>query len=370
MMIATHLDKGRFESSLGLSRWPPTASSYVDPTAASALEAVDAAGVTIVPLHRRRKVELAAWMRLSAYLREHRVDVLHTHKFGSNVWGALAGRAAQVPVIVAHEHTWSYTGQPLRRLLDRHVVARMATQFVAVSTEDRRRMIEVERIAPDKTLYVPNGVSMTPPTPGRNIRKELGIAADANVIGIVAVLRPQKAHAVLLRAAAELVADWPDLCIVLAGDGPDAAALRQLAVDLGIAASVRLIGSRTDVPDVLRSFDIAVCCSDFEGSPLAVMEYMAAGLPIVATAVGGVPDIITSETHGLLVPPQDPPALASALRRLLDDRELAARLGEQAQARQRTEFELTSLVGRLEALYVELLEQQRGANTATPPPLR
>lgn len=358
VMIATHLDRTRFESSLCLSRWPPTASSYVDPTARSALKTVDDAGVPVVALRRRHKVEMAAWMRLRSHLRRHQVDVLHTHKFGSNVWGTITGRLAGVPVIVAHEHTWSYEGQPLRRALDRHVVARWATRFLAVSSEDRRRMTEVERISPDKTLYVPNGVAAAPPTPGRTLRAELGIAPDADVIGIVAVLRPQKAHTVLLRAAAELAAEWPQLCIVLAGDGPEATALRALAAELGIAEQVRFIGSRTDVPDVLAMLDVAVCCSDFEGSPLSVMEYMAAGLPIVATTVGGIPDLITNDVDGLLVPPRDPAALASALGRLLRDRELAERLGRHAQMRQHDEFDFAVFIRRLEAIYTELLSER------------
>lgn len=364
LMIAGHLDPSSFESSLCVTRWPPTHASYVDPTAESALACLRGLEVPLVPLHRRRKIETGAWTRLASYLRTHRIDVLHTHKFGSNVWGTLAGRAAKVPVILAHEHTWSYEGQPLRRALDRHLIAKGADRFLAVSSEDRRRMIEIERVPPGKAVYVPNGILVTPPTPGRDLRAELGIAPDAPVIGVVAVLRPQKALGVLLEAVATLVPEQPDLRVVIAGDGPERGVLEERVDMLSLTSKVCFLGARTDVSDVLGAFDVAVCCSDFEGSPLAVMEYMAAGLPIVATAVGGVPDLIATGVHGLLVPPRDPPALAAALRRILSDRDLAAALGEQARARQRSEFELGVLVRRLEALYTELLATQRASRAA------
>jgi glycosyltransferase involved in cell wall biosynthesis len=118
---------------------------------------------------------------------------------------------------------------------------------------------------------------------------------------------------------------------------------------------VRFLGARGDVPDVLRALDVAVCSSDFEGSPLAVMEYMDAALPIVATSVGGVPDLIEHDVHGLLVPAGDPHALARAIAEMLSDPDRAAAMGARAQERRRREFDIDTLVHRLEDLYLELL---------------
>ncbi|HMH48228.1 MAG TPA: glycosyltransferase, partial [Solirubrobacteraceae bacterium] len=120
------------------------------------------------------------------------------------------------------------------------------------------------------------------------------------------------------------------------------------------------LGSRTDVPDLLSALDIAVCCSDFEGSPLAVMEYMDASLPVVASAVGGLPDLIEPGVHGLLVPPNDPPALAAALAELLDDPQRARAMGARGRERRRAEFDIDVLVRRLEDLYLELLAEHAG----------
>src|ERR1700744_3969238 len=125
--ISTHLNPEHFESILCVSRWPPTQTlAKRDTSWRLAFEQLEAAGVRFLPLRRRYKVDIAAWVRLVRFLRRERVDVLHAHKFGSNVWGTIVGRLARVPVVLAHEHTWSFEGQPVRRLLDRELVARGA----------------------------------------------------------------------------------------------------------------------------------------------------------------------------------------------------------------------------------------------------
>jgi glycosyltransferase involved in cell wall biosynthesis len=358
LLIATRLDPDRFDSILCVSRWPLTGRWKDDPSAQPALELLQSSQARFLPLSRTRKVDVRALARLERFLRRERVDVLHAHKFGSNVWGTLVGRAARVPVVLAHEHTWSYEGQPLRRFLDRELIARGATRFIAVSREDQRRMSEVEGIHPSKTMFIPNGVLSSPQPSGRDVRAELGIAADVPVIGAVGVLRAQKALHVLLRAAPRLRERWPDVRLLVVGDGPERASLEQLSVALGVADAVVFLGHRADVPDVLRALDVAVCCSDFEGSPLAVMEYMDAALPIVATAVGGVPDLIESGVHGLLVQRGDAPALAAAIAEVLEDRQRARAMGLRARDRRRSEFDIDTLVHRLEGLYLSLLAER------------
>jgi glycosyltransferase involved in cell wall biosynthesis len=356
LLIATRLDHERFDSTLCVSRWPP--SGGFDPSALQALELLTATGVRFLPLGRSGKLDVWVWGYLERFLRRERVHVLHAHKFGSNVWGTLMGRMARVPVVLAHEHTWSYIGQPLRRFLDRELVARGADRFIAVSREDRRRMIEVERIDPARTLFLPNGVPASPSPSGHDVRGELGIARDVPVIGTVGVMRPQKAHHVLLRATAELVGRWPGIQVLFVGDGPERQPLEQLARELDVQDTVRFLGHRTDVPDVLRALDVAVCCSDFEGSPLAVMEYMDAALPVVSTAVGGVPDLIEPGVHGLLVPAGEPAAIADAVVELLADPVRAHAMGARGRERRRSEFDIDVLVRRLEDLYRQLLAER------------
>ena len=342
-MITSLLDPDRFERTLCASR------SH----AADAVEELRDAGVRVLDLHRRSTLDVPAWMPLHTLLRRERVDILHAHMFGSNVWGTVLGRVARVPVVIAHEHTWSYEGQPLRRLLDREVIGRGVDAFLAVSKEDRRRMIEVEGIDPSVVRFVPNGIR--PLTRhGVDVRAELGIDRDSPVIGTVGVLRRQKALEVLVRAAARLASRFPGLRVLIAGAGPEEAALRSLISELGLGDSVLMLGIRRDVPDLLAALDVAVCCSRFEGSPLSVMEYLAAGKPVVATRVGGVPDLVEHGVHGLLVQPGDPAPLAAAIAELLANPARAAEMGTRGRERQRAEFDVSVVVRRIEDLYEEL----------------
>ena len=343
-VVAMKLDPARFESVLCASR--KTDEPLLD-------RELDEAGIGVLALGRRSTLDLLAWRPLVSLLRDG-VDVVHAHMFGSNVWGTVLGRLSGVPVVVAHEHTWSFQGRPLRRFFDRELVARWADVFVAVSGEDRRKMIEVEGVDPAKIRLIPNGI----PSPANgmvaDVRAELGIEPGAPVLGVVCELRAQKALEVLFEAAALLLPEFPSLKVLVAGDGPERARLEEAALRLGVADTVLFLGIRRDVPAVLAAVDVAVLSSDYEGSPLSVMEYMAAAKPVVSTRVGGVPELLAEDVHGLLVQPRDPEALAEAVARLLRDPALAKRLGAEGRKRQQREFSLEAMVGRIEDLYEEL----------------
>jgi glycosyltransferase involved in cell wall biosynthesis len=289
------------------------------------------------------------------------VDILHSHKFGSNVWAAGLTTLARPPVFVAHEHTWSYSGDRLRILLDRRLIAPRADALVAVSRDDQRKMVEIERIPPEKTRFIPNGIDLEPPPKdaGKRIRRELGLGVDQPVIGTVATLRAQKALDVLIEAALILREEFTDLAVLVAGGADpqaaeEAARLEALVARLGVGETVRFLGPRDDVPSLLAALNVAVISSDYEGSPLSAMEYMEAELPVVATRVGGIPDIVVDGETGLLVPPRDPVAIATAVTRLLAEPELARRMGEAGRRRRRAEFDLSATVRRVEQLYEEL----------------
>ncbi len=350
--IVMRLDPEAFERTLCVSRW--SEDEAADPSAQAALERLREAGVEFLPLGRRRKVDVWVWSKLVGHLRAHRPHVLHAHKFGSNVWGVALGRFARVPVIVAHEHTWAYQGRPVRIFLDRELIARGASTFVAVSRDDQRKMVEIEHIAPERTTFVPNGIPAPPAPTGKDVRAELGVPAGAALVGSVGFLRAQKAFDVLVQAAALTRGELPDARFLIVGEGEERESLADLARVLNVEDRVILAGRRLDVPDILAALDVAVCCSDYEGSPLSVMEYMAAGRPVVATRVGGVPDLIDDGVEGLLVPARDPQALARAIGQVLGNPQRARAMGERAKARQAREFDIEVMVRRLENLYREL----------------
>jgi glycosyltransferase involved in cell wall biosynthesis len=317
------------------------------------------AGVEVLELGRRSRFAVLPWIRLVRWLRRHRVDVLHAHKFGSNAWAVLCGRLAGVPVIVSHEHMWSYADAgALRRFVDRRWIAPGSDALIAVSTEGCRQMIEEEGVRSDRVLYVPNGVPAGAAAgEAAAARAALGLAPDAEIVGTVALLRPEKELGLLVEAVALLREERPRLRAVIVGEGPERKRLEALIAERGVGEEVILAGYREDVQGLLPGWDVAVCCSRFEGGPLSVMEYMDAGLAIVATRVGGLPELLEDGRCGLLVEPDDAAALAAGIGDLLADPERRRELGERARERKREVYSLDGWVARMAALYEERLSE-------------
>jgi glycosyltransferase involved in cell wall biosynthesis len=341
--IALGLDGDRFRSIICSTR----------PSAPEHVAAARANGVEVLELNRRSRFDVWRWRPLIRLLRSGRVDVVHTHKFASNLWGALLLPRRRLPVLLAHEHTWSYEGT-LRRVVDREVIARRARAIVAVSPTDRMRMIELERIPASKVVFIPNGIPERPAGDRARAQRELGLAPSDFVVGTVCALRPQKELETALRALGTLAPHRPTLRFVVVGDGPERDRLERLAGDLGV--TTLFLGQRPndEVPDLLAAMDVLVLSSRFEGMPLAVLEWMAAGKAIVASRVGGIPSILEHEQEALLVPPRDHAAFAQEIGRLLDSPSERRRLGEAAQRRQWAEFRFERTLDLLESLYERL----------------
>ncbi|MCW3049879.1 MAG: hypothetical protein JWO74_4163 [Solirubrobacterales bacterium] len=356
--IVQGLDPQRYERVLCVTRWSDD--QLTKPRVATALHELGAAGIGFVGLRRTARWKLWEWRPLVALLRDGRTDVLHAHKFGSNVWAAILGRLARVPVVIAHEHSFPPDAAPLRRLLSRELVGRLTDAVIAVSETDQRRMVETERMAAEQVVHIPNAIGALAPA-GHDVRAELGIGPATPVVGTVAGLRPEKRIDDLIRASARVARSWPALRVLIVGYGPpeEVARLTGLAGELGLDGTVRLLGSRSDIPDILAALDVAVSSSTWEGSSLSVLEYMDAGKPVVATRVGGTPGLIADGVNGILVEPRDPEALASALLELLADPELAARMGRENRRRRRREFDLETMLARVQDLYEHLYAGSR-----------
>jgi glycosyltransferase involved in cell wall biosynthesis len=334
-------------------------SEATEAATAEMLATVRAADVDVLRLRRSSRLELWAWWPFYRLLRHGKVDVLHAHMFGSNVWACVIGKLARVPVIVCHEHMWSYGGSRLRIFIDRWLIARVSDAFVAVSESGRRSMIESEGIPDHDVVLLRNGPPSLPRgVPGR-VREELGIAPDQPVLTTVGILRAEKAHSVLIEAAARIVKTAPDLRVLIVGDGVERGNLEALIERLGLGDVVTLMGIRRDIADILESTDVAVCCSDFEGGPLSVMEYMSAELPIIATEVGGLPELVGPQS-GVLIPPRDPGALADAAVALIGDPERRRRLGRSGAELREADYGAAVYIDRLEALYDKLLKAAGG----------
>jgi glycosyltransferase involved in cell wall biosynthesis len=341
--LAARLPQDRFEPWLCATR-------SMDPWSTTTL---DAAGVRHITLGRSSKWDVHRLGRLVTLLRSQRFAILHTHKFGSNLWGSVIGTACRVPVIVAHEHTWSYEGQPLRVWVDGHVIGKLADSLVAVSNADARRMVSVEHVDPSKIVVIPNGY-VAHPGSHTDVRAELGIDDHAPVIATAAIMRRQKRHDLLLDAFARVQEALPDAQLLLAGDGDRRDALTDQATTLGIADAVHFLGLRDDVDSILRAADVAALSSDYEGAPLFVYECLANGTPLVSTNVGGVPDAIVDGETGILVPKGDSAALAQALIVLLSDPDRRRRMASAAQ-RSAGRYTIEVMAERVASLYDNLI---------------
>lgn len=302
--------------------------------------------------------------RLTRLMRRERIEVLQTFSHYSNILGPILGLLARVPVRVSSQRM-SLLNQPRWLLfLDRLVTnSRLVHRMVSVSEMTRRYTMEVERIRGDKLITIPNGIDVSGFSSqlgeeGRDrLRTELGLGKDDLVVSVVARLHPQKGHRYLIEAIPSILAHVPNAVFLLAGDGPLRDELDQAIDRAGVGHAVRLLGARNDVPDLLSISSLFVLPSLWEGMPNAVMEAMAAGLPVVATSVDGTPEVVLDGETGLLVPAKDPGALGSAIIELLLDGEKRRAFGAAGRERISQTFSLQSYVDRHEALYSQLVRQ-------------
>lgn len=293
--------------------------------------------------------------RLVRFLRRHRVDVLHSHDQYNNFFACMSARVAGVPLVIASRR-WSVAHMQRRHLLLNRVGFRFADVVLANSPSVARELASVDGLDERQLVTISNWVDDAAFAPFDGVSRraaigELGVPAGATVLGVVARLDAVKGHATLLQAMAELARERPRLHLVLVGDGPCRQALESDAERLGIRARVHFAGTRPQLPNLHGLFDVSVLPSLSEGFPNSVVEAMAAGRPVVATAVGGTVDAIENGQSGVLVPAGDSTALAEAIAKLLDDPARASALGDAARRRARNLFHASSVLPQLERLY-------------------
>jgi len=299
-----------------------------------------------------------AFGRLIRIIRAFRPTIVHTHLQSASLFGRLAARLARVPVVIATEHN-VYVGKARRYVLVERLLARMTDATIAVSGPVRQFLSAQLGVPPSTIRVIHNGVALGAPTPRGLAELRARLATDGAVairLGTVASLTAKKGHEVLLRAVARLRGNGIVCSLVVAGEGPDRGQLESLSDQLGISTHVHFLGYVAHPADVLGAIDVFVLPSLIEGLPLALLEAMYAGRACVATAVGGVPEVIKPGDNGLLVPPGDEVALAEAISVLVRSVDLRRRLG--AAARQSIEdgFTEAAYLESLKALYLELAE--------------
>ena len=298
-----------------------------------------------------RPVDPGCVLRMRRMLAELSVDVVHSHEFTMAVYGTAAARLLGLRHVVTM-HGADRVFDARRRRIALRLALAGSHAMVGVSDHTSRYMAAQLRVPVDRIPTVPNGIPVRPGDRER-VRRELGLSEHDVLIVTVGNLRPRKGHIVLLRALARLaqLGVGGNAHVAIAGEGAEAAVLQRFASENGLEKRVHLLGLRRDIPDLQAAADVSAMPSFWEGLPLAVLEGMFAGNPIVASRVGGIPEVITPGIEGFLSEPGDDAGLADALAPLIEDPLLRARMGEAACARAQRDYRVERMADRYLRLY-------------------
>ena len=302
--------------------------------------------------------DLRALAELRASIRRFRPHVVHTHSSKAGVLGRLAARLERVPAVVHTVHGFGFT--PLQSPVKRaaffraeKTAARWTDHFVAVSRVNRDRGVELGLWKTDQVSVIRAGIDLDrfrAPGDGRETRRQLGVPDGAPVVTQIGNFKPQKAPLDFIAAAARIAERMPEVRFVMVGDGPLRGEAQNRAAELGLADRVIFCGWWDDIPGLLTATSVSVLSSHHEGLPCSVVESLAAGVPVVATAVDGTPEVIRPGVNGELVAPGDPGGLAAAVLAILGDDERRRSMAAAA-ADGLDDFDRNRMVRQLEELY-------------------
>jgi len=335
---------------LGLRELGHTALLACQPGAKLGVRAREA-GVEVFETRMRSAIDLPAILRLRRFMRARRPDIVNTH----------SGRDTQLAGMAAH----TLTHRP-RIVRTRHLALPITSRFtysvlpdhVVTVSEHVARYLEAAGVRRDRITAVHTGIDLAryaAAPAGGTLRGELGIAADVPLVGTVAILRRKKGHAELLEAIPAVLARFPAAHFVFAGDGPQRENIERRITELDLAARVHLLGLRRDVVNVLQSLDLFVLPTHQEALGTAFVEAGALGLAAIGSRVDGVPEIVGASDTGLLVPVNDPKALAVAIIQLLGDAPTRQRMGKAARQKVTTHFSREAMLAGMVAVYKRLL---------------
>ena len=320
-------------------------------------------GVPVIAYGRRAGLDLGVSWRMAKDLRARKIQVLHAHQYTPFFYGAVAARLVRRrPRVIFTEHGRHYPDvtSRKRRFANRWLFDRMADRINAVCRFSARSLSEKDGFRPERIEVIPNGID--PPLYAGLIdvpqeRRRLGLDPHRKYVACIARLHPVKDHATLLRGFGTVARCRPDTDLLLVGDGPLRQELERQVTAEGLVGRVRFLGVRDDVAALLRVVDVFTLTSVSEAASITLLEAMAAGRPVVVTAVGGNPEIVREGLDGLLVPRGDASFLANTLLTVLNDSDLAMTLGTNGARRVTSDFLLEATISRYRALYDEVGRQ-------------
>jgi sugar transferase (PEP-CTERM/EpsH1 system associated) len=329
--------------------------------------------VPVLNLGMNAKWRIDALARLYRYLRQEQPTILHCWLVHADLIGRVIGRLAGVPIVITSRRNVEI-GSAFQLHLKRWTTS-LDDRIVAVCDLARQVEIEYSGTVTEKVLTIYNGIDPNLRVsraaqsqighPSEPIRKEFSIPLAAPLIGTVGRLHPTKGHQDLIKAFAHLHTQWPDVYLLLVGDGEMRHKLIRQADDLQLSNRIIFTGVREDISSILATLNLFVLPSLSEGMPNVILEAMATGLPVVATSVGGVPELVVNGVTGILTPPNNPTALAEAILELLHAPEKAAAMGRAGRQRIKTHFTIDRMVEQYESLYQELAREKLNVQYVT-----
>jgi glycosyltransferase involved in cell wall biosynthesis len=312
---------------------------------------IAAAGIEAHAFELHAKYDPRFVWRLAKLCRARRARIIVARSFSTGVVGRVVGRMLGMPVVMAEHSTGRIDLDPKKRPIER-LLAPRTDGVIAVAEGQIPFLVEDKGFRREQIRVIHNGIDLADWKPGPRdpaVLAELGIPEEAPVVGILAMLRPEKDHATFLRAARLVLERLPEARFLIVGDGPERPGLEALAAELGVDASVIFTGRRSDVPRLLTVFDVSVLASvTVETFPMSFLEAMAMERPLVATRVGGVPEMIEEGANGFLVPLRDERALADAITAVVADRPTARRMGAASRAIVERKFTVQRMVRETE----------------------
>lgn len=315
-------------------------------------EAARALDIPTVTAPFSSRIDLRTIALIAHYVRTEKYQFINTHS-GIDAWvGSFAARWSGARLVRTR-----HLDLPLKRSWH-NFIHDWNDAIIACGSGMRQRLVEGCGFPPDKVFSIPTGINFEALKPDRSIseiRQSLHVAEHEFLILMLGILRDGKRHDIALQAFAALVAEGRPVRLVIAGDGPVRQRVEKFAADLGVSSHIQFLGDRTDVANLFSCADCALLTSESEGVPQAVTQGMGLGVATIATRVGGVPELISDEQSGLLIPAHDVAAAAGALRILMDDPDLRQRLGRAGQQHVLKHFSLPGMLDATEALYERLL---------------
>jgi glycosyltransferase involved in cell wall biosynthesis len=319
--------------------------------------------VELLPLLFPSPSRVAGAAQLRRWIGERRIQVLHSHLFISSLCASPVGWMCRVPLIIETPHvreSWRRGWKANNFTIDR-MAGRFVDRYIAVSYANARYLVEEKGLPEKKVRVIQNGSDLSRFNPAHlappGMREELGFAPGDPVMLVAARLEPQKGHKVLLSAMPEILREFPNARLVCLGDGVLRQELEQQAQQLGLQSNLRFVGFRSNVTDWLALCDFTVLPSFYEGLPLVAVESLAAGRPMVATAVDGTPEVVLNGQTGITVPAGDPRALSAGICSMLRSPALRQRMAEQGRAHVLERFSHERQVRETGEFYLEALGQ-------------